>query len=187
MSSRQLIPVTPGQLNGQPTQLVDARLLHAFLGVRRDFSTWIKDRVDEYGFELNQDYLLIAAPPIRGAGNRGKRTEYFLSLDMAKELAMVERTLRGRQARRYFLDCERQLRHLQEAQGSALTAQAVALSRAQRQAVNRQAWADVAGKVYAEFHARRETLLRLYQEPLQGWPAEGPVYLPQGFRPHWAM
>jgi anti-repressor protein len=187
MNSQQLIPVTPGRINGQPTQLVDARHLHAYLEVRRDFSTWIKDRVEEFGFEIDRDYLLIPAPPIRGAGNRGKRTDYFLSLDMAKELAMVERTPRGRQARRYFLDCERQLRHLQQVQASALKSPAVELSRAQRQAINRQAWADVAGPVYGEFHARREFLMRLYQEQSKHWSQDGPAFLPEGFRPKWAM
>jgi anti-repressor protein len=194
MNSRQLIPVTPGQLNGQATQLVDARLLHGFLEVGRDYSTWIKGRIQEYDFVVGEDYLVIKRQrfdsPKRGNQNgRGgdhRSVDYFLTLDMAKELAMVERTPRGRQARRYFIDCEQQLRRLQQASPSAVQACAVDKSRAQRQAVNRQAWADVAGKVYAEFHARREQLIRQYQG-LQPWVEDGIVYLPRGFRPQWAL
>ena len=129
------------------------------------------------------DFIVVAAPPIRGAGNRGKRTDYFLTLDMAKELAMVERTARGRQARRYFIDCERQLHRLQQVGSAAVKTCVAPLSRSQRQAINRQTWADVAGMTYAAFHARREALLREQVEA----PDDDPVYLPPSFRPTWAQ
>ena len=164
-------------------QMVDARLLHDFLLVRRDFSTWIRERIAEFDFAADEDFIVVAAPPIRGAGNRGKRTDYFLTLDMAKELAMVERTVRGRQARRYFIDCERQLHRLQQVGSAAVKTCVAPLSRSQRQAINRQAWADVAGMTYAAFHARREVLLR---EQVKA-PDDGPVYLPPSFRPTWAQ
>ena len=183
MNAPQLIPVTSSPINGQMMQMVDARLLHDFLLVRRDFSTWIRERIAEFDFAADEDFIVVAAPPIRGAGNRGKRTDYFLTLDMAKELAMVERTVRGRQARRYFIDCERQLHRLQQVGSAAVKTYAVPLSRSQRQAINRQAWADVAGMTYAAFHARREVLLREQVEA----PDDGPVYLPPSFRPTWAQ
>ncbi len=164
-------------------QMVDARLLHDFLLVRRDFSTWIRERIAEFDFAADEDFIVVAAPPIRGAGNRGKRTDYFLTLDMAKELAMVERTVRGRQARRYFIDCERQLHRLQQVGSAAVKTCVAPLSRSQRQAINRQAWADVAGMTYAAFHARREALLREQVEA----PDDDPVYLPPSFRPTWAQ
>ncbi len=181
MKTIPLIPVTPGTLNGQTAQLVDARLLHDFLGVGRDFTTWIKERIAEFSFTDGEDFITVSIPPIRGAGNRGKRVDYFLTLDMAKELAMVERTSKGRQARRYFIDCERQLHRLQQVQSPpASRARPVALSRAERQAINRQAWAEVSGQAYAAFHQRREELLQ--DRALQ--PAV--VYLPYGFVPEWA-
>lgn len=49
------------------------------------------------------DYVIEAAPLIRGAGNRGAKDEYHLTLDMAKELAMVENNEEGRRVRRYFI------------------------------------------------------------------------------------
>jgi phage anti-repressor protein len=100
----QLIPVFSGEVSGVPVNLVDARLLHSFLEVARDFSTWIKKRIEEYDFLLNIDYLEYS-PKL---GNKGKpRIDYHLTIDMAKELGMIERSEKGRQIRRYFLEMER--------------------------------------------------------------------------------
>ncbi len=184
MKTTQAIPVLPGKIAGQSTQLVDARRLHAFLGVGRDFSTWIKGRIEEYGFEQNQDYLLTKSgdqvPHQRGL-RTAARIDYFVCLDMAKELAMVERTAQGRAARQYFIDCERQLRQMQNT-AHGVPQQRVALTPGQRQAINRQAWADVSGAAQEAFYARREVLV---QACVQN-PPGGPQYLPIGFVPPWA-
>ena len=93
---------------GQAQQTVNARELHAFLENRDHFSTWIKDRISQYGFVENQDFVIASgnSEAIRGGHNR---LDYFLSLDMAKELSMVERNAKGKQARQYFIDCEKRL------------------------------------------------------------------------------
>lgn len=195
MTTPRLIPVLTGTLNGQSVQLVDARHLHDFLGVGRDFSNWIKGRIQEYGFVENQDYLLAKTgenlpfvsgedfSPVLGKGRGGRPSvDYFLTLDMAKELAMVERTARGREVRRYFIDCERQLRQLHQGIAHLRTTVPIALNRTERQAINRQAWADVAGDTQAKFHARREALLRQCSQ----FRASGPISLPDDFRPDWA-
>ena len=159
MNTPTLIPIVPTTLNGLSCQMVDARVLHTFLEVKRDFSNWIKGRINEYCFAENEDYLLAKSGEQLSSGTKW-RIDYFLTIDMAKELAMVERNAKGRQARRYFLDCERQLCQMRQSMPSNLTRQPVALSRGQRQAINRQAWADVSGQAHAAFHARREQLLR---------------------------
>lgn len=185
MSALPLIPVVPGNLNGQLTQIVDARLLHQFLESQQDFSTWIKARIRKYGFVEGQDYLLhkiVEQVPHQGGLRTHERSDYRLTIDMAKELAMVERTPRGRQARRYFIECERQLRELQQSLPTSMSAVPAYLSPAERQAINRQAWADVAGQASQAFHARREVLTREYARSKRS----GPVLLPQGFRPKWA-
>ncbi len=104
----QLIPVFAGELSGLPVQLVDARLLHSFLEVANHFREWIKDRISDYGFQENQDFLSFAEKSAKPKGGRPS-IEYHVSLDMAKELSMVERNEKGKQARRYFIDCERRL------------------------------------------------------------------------------
>ncbi len=195
MMTPRLIPVLSGTLNGQPVQLVDARHLHASLGVGRDFSNWIKGRIQEYGFVENQDYLLAKMgenlpfvsgegfSPVLGKSCGGRPSiDYFLTLDMAKELAMVERTAWGRKVRRYFIDCERQIQQLQQGLTPARSVALIELSRAERQAINRQAWADVAGNTQAKFYARREALLR---QCIQSG-ASVPASLPDDFRPDWA-
>lgn len=104
----QLIPVFAGHIQNQSVQLVDARLLHSFLEVTRDFSTWIKNRIDEYEFIENIDFLLHKFGEQKGRGGHNK-IDYHLTLDMAKELSMVERNEKGKIARRYFIECEQRL------------------------------------------------------------------------------
>jgi anti-repressor protein len=104
--SNQLIPVFTGTIAGVPAQLVNARELHTFLGIGKMFANWIKDRIKQYGFQENQDYICVAKT---GNGeNRGfQPIEYHITLNMAKELSMVERNAKGKEARRYFIECER--------------------------------------------------------------------------------
>lgn len=104
-----LIPLWPLTLAGNATQAVDARELHAFLEVGKDFSTWIKDRISQYGFLENQDFGIF--PNSGEKSGRGRpTTEYAITIGMAKELSMVERNEKGKQARQYFIECERRLR-----------------------------------------------------------------------------
>ncbi|EFN0234166.1 phage antirepressor Ant [Escherichia coli] len=106
----QLIPVFNGTIANETTLFCNARDLHTFLGVGKRFASWITERIAEYGFVENQDYMI--ASQIREAKGRGghNRKEYHLTLDTAKEFAMVERNEKGRQIRRYFIECEKKLR-----------------------------------------------------------------------------
>jgi len=87
---------------------VNARDLHTFLQVGKDFSNWIKDRIETFGFIEGKDYSPILAKTSPATGGRPSK-EYFLTLGMAKELSMVDRNERGRQARQYFIKCEEEL------------------------------------------------------------------------------
>ncbi|TXF11185.1 antA/AntB antirepressor family protein [Pelomicrobium methylotrophicum] len=104
--AEQLVPVKEGRIGNAKTLVVDARDLHAALGVGKDFTSWIKLRIRQYGFEQNRDYLLTQTGEQLHSGTKW-RSDYFLSLDMAKELAMVERNEKGRAVRKYFIECER--------------------------------------------------------------------------------
>lgn len=110
--NKNLIPVFSGQISNSQTLLCDARKLHEFLQIKSKFATWISRRIEEYGFIENQDFLVSQIWDTKNSGRGGNRkavSEYHLTLDMAKELAMVERNEQGRAARRYFIECEKRL------------------------------------------------------------------------------
>ncbi|MFQ0831053.1 antA/AntB antirepressor family protein [Serratia fonticola] len=119
-----LVPVVQGQIGGRESNIVSAKALHKALAVGNDFSTWLKLRIDEYGFVLGTDYAIFDSSnnrnqsanidqqesgwvSKRGGDRRSK--DYGLSLGMGKELAMVERNEQGRAVRRYFIQCEEEL------------------------------------------------------------------------------
>jgi phage anti-repressor protein len=77
-------------------QTVDARRLHSFLEISDHFATWIKYRIDTFGFAEGKDFVTYSAVSEKGR----PPIEYHLTLDMAKELAMVERNSKGKEARR---------------------------------------------------------------------------------------
>lgn len=106
MSNNQLIPVFAGEIAGVSAQLVDARTLHIFLESKQRFADWIKNRINDFDFDENTDYTVHK---IMTQYNQLDRIEYYLTLDMAKELSMVERNAKGKQARRYFIECEKRL------------------------------------------------------------------------------
>jgi anti-repressor protein len=102
----QLIPVVVRSVGNDSIPTVNARELHVFLENRDHFATWIKDRIEQFNFVENQDFVTFSENSEKGR----PRQEYALTLDMAKELSMVERNDKGKEARLYFIDCERQLK-----------------------------------------------------------------------------
>lgn len=113
-TNNQLVRVFTGQIGGIPANVCDARELHAYLQNGDMFANWIKARIEKYGFEENRDFaiVLVKTKTIRKYKNGERegsstRTDYHLSLGMAKELSMVEDNEQGRTARRYFIDMER--------------------------------------------------------------------------------
>lgn len=84
-------------------QTVDARELHSFLEIETPFNKWIDRRIKEYEFIINSDFCTFLS---ESSGGR-PATEYHISIDMAKELSMVERNEKGKQARQYFISMEK--------------------------------------------------------------------------------
>lgn len=99
----ELLPIREN--NGQ--RAVNARDLHAFLESKQQFADWIKSRINQYGFVENQDYQILASENYEASWGGSNKVEYALSIDMAKELSMVERTQKGKDARSYFIACEK--------------------------------------------------------------------------------
>lgn len=110
----------------------------SFLCSKQDFSTWIKSRIEKYQFVENQDYA--TAPQKYGTANGGyaTRMEYALSIDMAKELSMVENNERGRMARKYFIECERKLKEVSTPSVPTTFAEALRLAADQAEELERQ-------------------------------------------------
>ena len=81
----QLIPLHSQTIDGNAVETVNARELHAFLEVQTRFNDWIKNRIEQYDFVENQDFTTVS----KNLENGGRSIEYHITLDMAKELAMV--------------------------------------------------------------------------------------------------
>lgn len=113
----KFIAVFNGEIGETTEILYNARDLHKFLGVGRKFNTWIKERINEYGFVKNQDFIIVQTIASQngeakiGRGGHNK-VDYHITLDMAKELAMVEKNAKGREIRRYFIECEKKAHSL---------------------------------------------------------------------------
>ncbi|GAA4666609.1 antA/AntB antirepressor family protein [Bartonella pachyuromydis] len=103
-----LIKITEQIIDQEIVQAVNARELHTFLEIGKRFATWITNRINQYEFEEGKDYILTL--PKIGKRKNVISKEYYLTLNMAKELSMVERNEKGRQARRYFIECEKKLK-----------------------------------------------------------------------------
>lgn len=103
-----IIPFSQGVIGGRSVPTIIARNLHKFLENGELFATWIKQRIEQYGFAKGTDYETYLENPKKGR----PREEYLISSDMAKELSMVERNDKGKQARQYFIDCEERLRQV---------------------------------------------------------------------------
>lgn len=110
--SMELVKVTSSEINGIKTQTINARELWYFLESQRDFSTWIKERIEKYGFEEGKDFSTILGKTSEAGGRPSK--DYICTLDMGKELAMVESNEKGKQARRYFIEVEKAARKVYE-------------------------------------------------------------------------
>lgn len=98
----ELINVT---LNDNHEPVVSGRQLHEALGVKTPYSMWF-DRMIEYGFTENQDFLLNNFVKQTGRGGHNK-VDHIIKLDMAKEIAMIQRTDKGKQVRAYFIQIEK--------------------------------------------------------------------------------
>lgn len=99
----EIINVT---LNDNHEPVVSARQLHEALDVKTQYTKWF-ERMADYGFIENQDYMTISQKRLTAQRNETTFTDHVIKLDMAKEIAMIQRTERGKQVRRYFIQVEK--------------------------------------------------------------------------------
>lgn len=98
----EIINVT---LNDNHEPVVSGRQLHEALDVKTKYADWFNRMID-YGFAENQDFLLLKNEQQTGRGGHN-RVDHIIKLDMAKEIAMIQRTERGKQVRQYFIQVEK--------------------------------------------------------------------------------
>ena len=96
-------------------QLVSGRELHEFLEIRTKYKDWFR-RMVEYGFEEEIDFIRVAQ---KRATNNLKNPvttviDHAISIDMAKEISMIQRTEKGKAARQYFINCEKKLKEVKK-------------------------------------------------------------------------
>lgn len=112
---------------------VSAKELHAFIGPKSKFADWIKNRIKQCQLIEGVDYG-IYSKILEKIGRGRPESEYILSVDAAKQLCMVEGNEKGREARLYFIECEKKLRQVvsQTSEMSDDEFMAIALQRANR-------------------------------------------------------
>ena len=106
--------IVPIYENKEKEKLINARELHQKLESKRQFTNWIKHRIEHYKFIKNKDFITFNNFVKRDKSNNlgTTLTEYFITLDMAKELCMVENNDIGRNIRRYFIELEKRYRKI---------------------------------------------------------------------------
>ncbi|MFU8927563.1 antA/AntB antirepressor family protein [Acinetobacter puyangensis] len=105
------------ELNGEIQLGVNARDVHHWLESKRKFTDWIKARIAKYGFIEGMDYLVhrvVNQVPHQGGFRTATTLEHIVSVDMAKELSMVECTDRGREVRLYYIEQEELARNMKD-------------------------------------------------------------------------
>ena len=98
----EVIKVT---VNDNHEPIVSGRQLHEALGVKTEYRKWF-GRMAEYGFEENQDYARVTQK-CPTPGGLQDMPDHILKLDMAKEIAMIQRTDKGKEVRQYFIQVEK--------------------------------------------------------------------------------
>lgn len=93
-------------MNDNQEPVVSGRQLHEALGVNSNYTTWF-DRMTEYGFTENEDYVLLSNFGNQTGRGGHNKVDHIIKLDMAKEIAMIQRTDRGKQVRQYFIQIEK--------------------------------------------------------------------------------
>jgi len=105
--------IVPIYENAKGKKLINARELHNILENKRKFSDWIKQRIEQYDFIENQEFWSFSQICEKTMGGRPSK-EYYLSIDMAKELCMVENNSIGKRLRKYFIEVEKRYRDIVE-------------------------------------------------------------------------
>lgn len=95
------------EVNENQEPVVSGRQLHEGLGIGTQYTKWF-ERMISYGFIENIDFLTISQKRLTAQGNETTYIDHILKLDMAKEIAMIQRSDKGKQIRQYFIQVEKE-------------------------------------------------------------------------------
>lgn len=147
----ELIKVTYD--NDRPA--VSARDLHEFLEVGSEYSHWFK-RMCEYGFTEGQDYSPFLTNRVDGLSGK-PRQDAILTIDMAKELCMLQRNEKGKQARQYFIQLEKDWNSPEK-----VMARALQIANRKLQTLEAQAEEDRPKVLFADSVAASQTSILIF-------------------------
>jgi len=100
----------PEVINKNGKNAVNARELWIYMDVKTRFNDWIAGRIKKYDFTEGIDFILLTEKIV--SGNNARSNEYYISIDMAKELSMIENNKWGKKARKHFIEREKEARDL---------------------------------------------------------------------------
>lgn len=103
---QNLIAITKSEIGNTKLNSVNAREIHSYLQVNTKFADWIRRAIEKYDFKENVDYVCFLKN--EKAGNNAISKDYIVTLDMAKELAMLENNEKGKEIRKYFIKVEKE-------------------------------------------------------------------------------
>lgn len=181
-------------------QAVMGRDLHKFLEIETPYNKWFP-RMVEYGFIAGQDFTDKNVREQDKLGRGREVMNHIVSLDMAKEISMIQRSEKGKQARQYFIECERRAKQPAELSGPELMAKALVEAQATLEAANNKvreleaparSWNTMAaqGGDYSVSAAAktlsRDTNIRIGRDQLFRFMRElGWIFRTTGRRAHW--
>lgn len=102
----EIIPINNATIGEEVKQTINARELHAFLEVGKDFSSWIKVQIERTRLVENRDFIVFTQKGENPNGGRPS-SEYHLTIESGKHVAMMSGTDKGFEVRDYFIECER--------------------------------------------------------------------------------
>lgn len=108
MSRKEIVQISPASIGGEVVQAVDARTLHQSLGIVKPFADWMKAQIQRVRLTEGRDFAVaeVFHQEVKNSGGR-PRTEYALTIEAAKHIAMMCGSDKGFEVRDYFIECER--------------------------------------------------------------------------------
>jgi len=115
-----LLQISTTTIGIENVNSVNAREIHGYLEVKTKFTTWIQRAIEKYDFEENVDFMVSKNGKQKSGSGGHNQINYIVTLDMAKELSMLENNVKGKETRKYFINFEKQAKKVITSQSSQI-------------------------------------------------------------------